>query len=56
MGIIAVPGAYLAIQEADMLLQRLLAVPGLRIEHTPTLGFMEIGQSYELRNFILAVE
>jgi cytochrome P450 len=50
------PGAYLAIQEADMFLQRLLAVPGLRIERQPTIGFMEIGQSYELRNFILAVE
>ncbi len=50
------PGAYLAIQEADMFLQRLLAVPGLRIQRPPTLGFMDIGQSYELRNFILAVE
>lgn len=50
------PGAYLAIQEADMLLQRLLAVPGLRIERAPTIGFMEIAQSYELRNFILAAD
>ena len=50
------PGAYLAIQEADMLLQRLLAVPGLRIERAPTIGFMEIGQSYELRDFILATD
>jgi cytochrome P450 len=50
------PGAYLAIQEADMLLQRLLAIPGLRIERPPTIGVMEIGQSYELRNFILAVD
>jgi cytochrome P450 len=50
------PGAYLAIQEADMLLQRLLAVPGLRIERKPTIGFMEIGQSYELRDFIIAAD
>ncbi len=50
------PGAYLAIQEADILLQRLLAVPGLRIERAPTIGYMEIGQSYELRDFILAAE
>jgi cytochrome P450 len=50
------PGAYLAIQEADILLQRLLAVPGLRIERKPTIGLMEIGQSYELRDFILATD
>jgi cytochrome P450 len=50
------PGAYLAIQEADILLQRLLAVPGVRIERTPTIGWMEIGQSYELRDFILAAD
>jgi cytochrome P450 len=50
------PGAYLAIQEADLFLQRLLVVPGLRIEHTPTIGFMEIGKSYELRDFILAAD
>jgi hypothetical protein len=37
-------------------LQRLLAVPGLRIERKPTIGFMEIGQSYELRDFILAAD
>lgn len=50
------PGAYLAIQEADMFLQRLLAVPGLRIERAPTIGKMEIGKSYELRDFILAAD
>jgi cytochrome P450 len=50
------PGAYLAIQETDILLQRLLAIPGLRIERPPTIGWMEIGQSYELRNFILAAD
>ncbi|HEY7346702.1 MAG TPA: cytochrome P450 [Ktedonobacterales bacterium] len=50
------PGAYLAIQETDILLQRLLTIPGLRIETKPTIGLMEIGQSYELRNFILAAD
>lgn len=50
------PGASLAIQEADMLLHRLLAVPGLRIERAPTIGFMAIGKSYELRDFILAAD
>ncbi len=48
------PGAYLAIQEADILLQRLLAIPGLRIERAPTIGWNAIAQGYELRNFIIA--
>ncbi|MCA0456494.1 MAG: cytochrome P450 [Chloroflexi bacterium] len=50
------PGAYLAIKETDIFLQRLLAIPTLRIEKQPTLGWNEVAQSYEIRDFILTVE
>ncbi len=50
------PGAYLAIQETDVLLQRLLAVPGLRIEQTPQIRWNAISAGYELRKFMLRVE
>lgn len=49
------PGAFLAIKETDIFLQRLLAIPTLRIEKQPTLGWNEVAQSYEIRDFILAV-
>jgi cytochrome P450 len=50
------PGAYLAIKETDIFLQRLLAIDTLRIEKQPTLGWNEVAQSYEIRDFILAVD
>ncbi len=50
------PGAYLAIQETDVLLQRLLAVPGLRIEQAPHIRWNAISAGYELRAFLLCVE
>jgi len=50
------PGAYLAIKETDIFLQRLLAIPSLRIEKQPTLGWNEVAQSYEIRDFILSVK
>lgn len=45
------PGSYLAIQETDIFLQRLLALDNLRIERPPTLTWNEISTGYELRNF-----
>jgi cytochrome P450 len=50
------PGAYLAIKETDIFLQRLLAIPSLRVEKQPTLGWNEVAQSYEIRDFILSVD
>ena len=50
------PGAYLAIKETDIFLQRLLAIQSLRIEKQPTLGWNEVAQSYEIRDFILSVD
>jgi len=49
------PGAYIAIQETDIFLKRLLALDGLRIERAPTVTWNEISKSYELRQFILAL-
>lgn len=49
------PGAYIAIQETDVFLQRLLTLDKLRIERAPTLGWSKLTKSYELRNFIVAV-
>jgi cytochrome P450 len=50
------PGSYLAIQEADIFLQRLLKLDGLRIERAPTMRWSDLTTGYELRNFIVAVE
>ncbi|WP_029215130.1 cytochrome P450 [Kallotenue papyrolyticum] len=49
------PGAYVAIQESDIFLQRLLALDGLRIIRPPTLTWNELIKSYEVRTFIVAL-
>ncbi len=49
------PGSYLAIQETDIFLQRLLAVDTLYIERTPALYWNELTTGYEVRNFLLAL-
>ncbi len=49
------PGSFIAIQETDIFLQKLLALPTLRIERPATIGWNETVKGYELRNFILAV-
>lgn len=48
------PGAYIAIFESDIFLQRLLALD-LRIVKPPTVSFSDLTQGYELRDFIVAV-
>lgn len=48
------PGAFVAIQESDILLLRLLSVEGLRIEKPPTVSWGDITQGYELRDFVVA--
>lgn len=50
------PGAYVAIQESDIFLHRLLALPTVRIEQEPDLTWSELTAGYELRNFIIAVD
>lgn len=50
------PGSYLALEEAEVFLGRLLSIPGLRIESGPTLRHNELVQGYELRAFELRAE
>lgn len=50
------PGAYVAIQESDIFIRKLLALPGLRMERKPDVKHFKIAESYELRNFILRVD
>lgn len=49
------PGAYIAIQETDIFLQRLMALDGLRIERAPTLRWNELVKAYEVRAFMIAL-
>ncbi len=48
------PGAYVAIQESDIFLQRLLAIDELRIVGGPELSFSDLTGGYELRKFMVA--
>jgi cytochrome P450 len=50
------PGSFLAIQETDIFLQRLLALDSLCIERAPTVCWNELVTGYELRNFIIALD
>jgi cytochrome P450 len=50
------PGAYLAIQETDIFLQRLLALDTLHIEQLPALAWNELTTGYEVRDFIIALD
>jgi cytochrome P450 len=50
------PGAYVAIQETDIFLQKLLNMPGVRLETTPTVFYNETIKGYEIRNFILTLQ
>lgn len=50
------PGSFVAIQESDTFLRRLLALDTLRIERPPTLGWNAVASGYELTDFIIAVD
>jgi cytochrome P450 len=50
------PGASVALQEAAIFLNRLLRVPGLRLERPPTISSNPLIESYELRSAIISVE
>jgi hypothetical protein len=45
-----------AIQEADTFLQRLLALPGLRITREPEVSWNVISTGYELWKFRVAID
>lgn len=49
------PGAYIALQETDIFLRRLLALPNLKIVQKPSVTWNPLITGYELRKFILAV-
>ncbi len=49
------PGAYVAIQESDIFLQKLLAIDTLRIERAPQVTFSDLTGGYELRKFLISV-
>jgi cytochrome P450 len=48
------PGAFIAIQETDIFLQRLFAVEGLHLVSLPKVGHNDLIKSYEIRNFVVA--
>lgn len=47
------PGAYIAIQETDIFLQKLLRLPGLAIVKKPAVSWNDLIKGYELREFVL---
>ena len=49
------PGAHIAIQETEIFLSRLFAMPGLRMIQEPTVTIRPDIASYELKGMILAV-
>jgi cytochrome P450 len=49
------PGAYIAIQESDIFIRKLLAIETLKIEKTPDATYNETVSGYEVRNFIVSI-
>ena len=49
------PGYYVALQETDVFLRRLLALEDLRIERKPSVSWNDLIAGYELRGFAIAV-
>jgi cytochrome P450 len=49
------PGYYVALQESDVFLRRLLALEDLRIERKPSVSWNDLIAGYELRGFAIAV-
>jgi cytochrome P450 len=50
------PGSYIAIQETDIFLQRLLALDTLHIVQQPSLSWNDLVTGYEIRDFLVGVE
>ena len=49
------PGYYVALQETDVFLSRLLSLEDLRIERKPSVGWNDLIAGYELRGFTVAL-
>jgi cytochrome P450 len=49
------PGAYIAIQESDIFLQRLLAIDGLELIGDPEVTYVDLIKGYEISNCLLMV-
>ena len=50
------PGAYIAIQETDIFLQRLLIIDSLRLVSEPEISYVDLIKGYEISNFRVSVE
>jgi cytochrome P450 len=50
------PGAFIAIQESDIFLQKLLSIETLRIEQPPHLEYNQTVQGYEIKNLPVVVD
>lgn len=50
------PGAYIAIQESDIFLHKLLSIGSLRIEQKPTVSWHDLIGGYEIRHFLIGCE
>ncbi len=49
------PGAYIAIQESDIFLRKLLAIDTLKIEKTPDVRYNDTLSGYEVSRFIISI-
>ena len=49
-------GEHLALAETDVFIQKLLRLPGLRIEKTPNIIRNDTVEGYEVHDLILAVD
>jgi len=50
------PGAFIAIQETDIFLRKLMAIDELRLVSEPMVSYKKLIEGYEVRNFIVAVD
>jgi cytochrome P450 len=50
------PGSHLALQVTDILLLRLLALDGLRIEHAPSISWNDVLAGYQICKFFITVK
>jgi hypothetical protein len=50
------PGVSVALQETAIFLDRLLRVPGLRLEQAPARSINALTESYELHNAVIAAD
>lgn len=50
------PGWQVALHETRLFLDALMRVPGIRLERAPDVGWVDLLQSYELRNAVVACD